>query len=393
MSSSSLVNKSFEMSELLLRQLESYGNEVMLNALKSVCARHPELKLDEELSALGNISVLKKEMKKREKKEKVSKSKSYPLPFIVEKVNMEGCHGLSYNHGLFTQCRNKCDNSHYCSKCADEADKNAKSVPDNGCIEDRLKVGLYEFKDPKGRSPIPYLKVLKNMKLDVSEVLKSVCELPSEHLEEKEVKKERKGRPKKEKSSNVNDMFADLEKEMGEESSNASSKKEKKSKKSEEEREAEREAKRKSKLEEAEKKRKEKFEAKELERKAKIEAKELEKKKKQEEKKLKKDKVTEVEKEVEKEVEVEKSSSKKESVREFKGINDYDKKYMRSTKGEDKDVVYIRIPKPYENLVRVGIWEDKDIVFDAKKKDVEDDEESLNSELSEESYESEESYD
>ena len=60
---------------------------------------------------------------------------------------MEGCHGLSYNHGLFTQCRNKCDNSHYCSKCADEADKNAKSVPDNGCIEDRLKVGLYEFKD------------------------------------------------------------------------------------------------------------------------------------------------------------------------------------------------------------------------------------------------------
>ena len=83
-------------------------------------------------------------------------------------ISREKCSGLRYNGGLYTQCEGEHDNkSSYCKSCLKEGVSNGTGKPDNGCIEDRMKVDLMDFKDPKGRSPKEYWKVLK--KLNISE--------------------------------------------------------------------------------------------------------------------------------------------------------------------------------------------------------------------------------
>jgi hypothetical protein len=87
------------------------------------------------------------------------------MPFTGEIV--EGCcGGLTYNRGLFTQCLKKhMDSGRFCEKCQSEADKNASGQPDCGTVAERLVTGLYAFKDPKGRSPEPYSKVIAKMEI------------------------------------------------------------------------------------------------------------------------------------------------------------------------------------------------------------------------------------
>ena len=150
-------------------------------------------------------------------KEKKSKEAKFLLPFC-NVVSAEHCSGLSYNHGLFTQCSKKAmDNGLYCKGCQAQADKNSNGKPDCGDIEARIGTGLYEFKDPKGRSPVSYLKVLEKAKLSQDEAVeaatKAGLEIPEEHFAVQEkAKAEKKGRPKKAKVSaeGVEDLFAQL---------------------------------------------------------------------------------------------------------------------------------------------------------------------------------------
>ena len=150
-------------------------------------------------------------------KEKKSKEAKFLLPFC-NVVSAEHCSGLSYNHGLFTQCSKKAmDNGLYCKGCQAQADKNSNGKPDCGDIEARIATGLYEFKDPKGRSPVSYLKVLEKAKLSQDEAVeaatKAGLEIPEEHFAVQEkAKAEKKGRPKKAKVSaeGVEDLFAQL---------------------------------------------------------------------------------------------------------------------------------------------------------------------------------------
>ena len=164
-------------------------------------------------------------VEKKEKKEKIEKSK-YPMPFNGEKK--EGyCNGVVKNHGLYTQCPKKVKECSYCKGCEDAP---------YGTIDDRLKVDLYEYKDPKGNGPKRYTEVLKNLKIskeNVEEEAKRLNitinpmhfeEVVSENVKrgrpksEKKVKESsgKKGRPKKEKKSvEVNngeeeDLFATL---------------------------------------------------------------------------------------------------------------------------------------------------------------------------------------
>jgi hypothetical protein len=150
---------------------------------------------------------------------------SYPLPFNGEKK--EGyCNGIVKNHGLYTQCTKKVKGE-FCKGCEEKP---------YGPIDDRLKVDLYEYKDPKGNGTKRYTEVLKKLKIskeNVEEEAKRLNitispihleEVVSENVKrgrpkaEKKVKEPtgKKGRPKKEKKSvEVNteeeeDLFATL---------------------------------------------------------------------------------------------------------------------------------------------------------------------------------------
>ena len=158
-------------------------------------------------------------------KKEVVKS-SFVLPFSNVK-NDRCCEGLRFNEGLYTQCEvSKKGESKYCAVCE-------KGELKYGTMDERMKCGLMEFKDPSGKSPVAYSKIMKKLKLTREDVLeealkmgKSVDEVHFEVQDEKrgrpkvekvKVVKEdkKKGRPKKEKKSlelesKTSNLFADL---------------------------------------------------------------------------------------------------------------------------------------------------------------------------------------
>ena len=194
------------------------------------------------------VEVEKVEVKKEKVvKEKVVKEEKfpYPLPFNG-KNNMEFCQGIRINQGLYTQCENKKGEKVYCTRCEKETDKSGK--PEGGTMEERMNVGILDYKDEKGRTPQNYLKVLERLKIERTQVeeelLKRGMEAINEiHWEKKEVKRGRKptntekeekeekkkGRPKKEKKEvevEVEDLFANLVAKVKEESESQSEKEE-----------------------------------------------------------------------------------------------------------------------------------------------------------------------
>jgi hypothetical protein len=249
-------------------------------------------------------STKTKEPKEKKVKEPKEKKEKVLLPFTMN-VDETLCHGIAYNHGLFTQCSKKpLENHSFCKGCQAQADKNANGEPDCGTIEARMASPASEYKDSKGRSPVAYSKIMKKFGYTKEQVEAEYgSPLDAVHFEEPE-KKKTSGRPKKAAdavATSTDDIFngltADNGSEMGEEP-----KKEKKSKLTEEEKaekkaklEAERaEAKRlreeKEAAEKAERaeKRKAELEAKKAEREAKKEAEKAEKEAKKAEEKAKK---------------------------------------------------------------------------------------------------------
>jgi len=228
--SSSSFNASIQVTELLTKTLENVAKDLASRCIRE-CAQRHGFNADEEIRILGleNLSLIRKQMAKKsvskgEKKPRDSKlnpkeKKSvFPMPFIPENVDIAGCQGLAYNRGLFTQCsKMRMESGNFCKGCQMEADKNASGCPDCGTVDSRLATGLYEFKDPKGRSPISYLKVLEKLKLlpaqAIEEAGKLHSEIPNEHFVVLEKPQKSKGRPKKTgavEAENVTDLFAKL---------------------------------------------------------------------------------------------------------------------------------------------------------------------------------------
>ncbi len=86
-----------------------------------------------------------------------------PMPFNRETVDLNGCHGLNYNHGLFTQCKNiKLEEETYCNICKSETETSSSGKPLCGTIEDRTDP---EFKDSENRKPVHYLSVLRKLRV------------------------------------------------------------------------------------------------------------------------------------------------------------------------------------------------------------------------------------
>ena len=215
-------NGSVVVTELLMKTLENAVKAYASECIKEVAIRN-NLNAEVEIAALNlsKVNLIRKPMAKKAKSDKPKavkapkeKKNSIPLPFTS--ASFEGCQGLCYNHGLFTQCvKPKAESGEYCKSCQTEADKNANGQPNCGTVAARLATGLYEFKDPKGRSPTSYLKVLEKMKISEADAnteyhSKFGSFMPIEHLTAIE-KPKKSGRPKKAtqiKADNVQDLFA-----------------------------------------------------------------------------------------------------------------------------------------------------------------------------------------
>jgi hypothetical protein len=328
-----MFNASIEVTELLMKTLENVARGLASKCIMESGKRHG-FDVEEEIRLLGleKVCLTRKPMGKKGSKEKkveklvLKENKSlYPMPFVPERVDMVGCGGLSYNRGLFTQCTKKrMENGKFCNGCQSEADKNASGCPDCGTIESRLQSKLYEFKDPKGRSPTSYIKVLEKMKLPIEKASEEAGKLsiviPNEHLISIEAPKKTKGRPKSVKKSDaveandVSDLFAKLTVENNDDTAVSSddgedvpikkaklSDEEKAAKKAllEEERaikKAEREAKLNQEKEEREAKRKAEIDIKKAEREAKVTQEKEEREAKREAEKLEREAKREAEK-------------------------------------------------------------------------------------------------
>ncbi len=149
------------------------------------------------------------------------------LPWCGEVV--EGnCACLKLNSGLHTQCVKRAEVGEYCKSCKLSVDRNGGSSV-YGTVSDRLKCGVLDYVDPKGRLTLPYANVMK--KLNIS---RSVAEaeagrvgwsIPECHFEERvgkrgrpkkeveesdKVEKKKRGRPRKEKEVVSNDVGEEL---------------------------------------------------------------------------------------------------------------------------------------------------------------------------------------
>jgi len=170
-----------------------------------------------------SVSVSVSVDKKSKKSLALAVKSKMPMPFSG-KVKENCCGGLRQNHGLYTQCETVVKDEKYCKKCGEN--------PEYGTIQQRLEVGLMEFRDPKGKAPTHFTKVMKKLKISREEVEEEASKLNiiinDIHFEEEKVEKKEKGRPKKPKrrielADDSTDLFAALVAKANEESEESGS--------------------------------------------------------------------------------------------------------------------------------------------------------------------------
>lgn len=179
----------------------------------------------EECGRLYNFDGKEALIKLNLEKEKVKKEKKPKMLLPFDGKKKEGCcNGIVKNNSLYTQCPKKVEDG-FCKTCESEP---------YGNIDQRLSVGVYEYKDPKGKSPKRYLDVLKKKNIGKEEIeswlVRENIQIAEAHLEESQEKVKRgrpksekkvkeptgkKGRPKKEKKvietpNQEDDLFASL---------------------------------------------------------------------------------------------------------------------------------------------------------------------------------------
>jgi len=153
----------------LLVMMESVRLETV-----NACALKYGFNSEDALTSLGALRLSEgvKKSSKKEGKTKTEKREKPSVPLPFKGSIQEGCcSGLKQNHGLLTQCQNTCD-TEYCKGCQKQCDKNASGKPDCGSVSDRMAAYMtgLEFRDPKGRAPIAYAKVVQKLKLTREQV-------------------------------------------------------------------------------------------------------------------------------------------------------------------------------------------------------------------------------
>ena len=197
-----------EMNEMY-SQYEKLVKDVESDVLRRLCKRgYSESELLSSLYPQKESSVSEKSCVLEK-----SLEKSCVLPWCGEIMSGK-CLGLKYNGGLYTQCRE--NSSEYCASCLKARDVGGGVLP-YGTVMDRKSVGIMEYKDSRGRSPLSYVKVMKKKGMSMEEVFACAervgVVLPKCHFEESnvvrgrpkkaessvEVEKKKRGRPRKEK--------------------------------------------------------------------------------------------------------------------------------------------------------------------------------------------------
>jgi hypothetical protein len=82
------------------------------------------------------------------------------LPYYGE-VNCDNCKKLVYNHGLYTQCKEKCIKGDSCKKC-----KNNKY----GTVFDRQKHSIGKYITPSGKKELDYNSFIIKMNYNVNDI-------------------------------------------------------------------------------------------------------------------------------------------------------------------------------------------------------------------------------
>ena len=154
---------------------------------------------EDGLTALNLEGYTVKHKSERERVERV-KSK-VPLPFCGFEKEMN-CAGIRLNHSLYTQCTNDKGDNGLCTTCLRQAEKNSNGEPTYGLISNRIAKGK-SFTDPKGKAPVRYGNVMEKLNITreeaETEARKFGLVIPEEEFE---VKRARRGRPRKDTSAN-----------------------------------------------------------------------------------------------------------------------------------------------------------------------------------------------
>jgi hypothetical protein len=177
----------------------------------------PVLTPEEPVVVVNEAPVVKNAVPKTksDKKSIIISKPAFPLPYNGE-MDQDLCYGLVLNDALFTQCQTFPKDGVYCAKCAKQCSTNEHGKPTYGTIQDRQKVGIMDYVDPKNRVPVEYVKVMNKYKVSREEVIaeagKYSMTIDPIHFE---IADKKKGRPKNPatrvvENTNEPDIFRDL---------------------------------------------------------------------------------------------------------------------------------------------------------------------------------------
>ena len=159
------------------------------------CAVRYGFSAEEALKSLNLVSLETVEVpEKKSRRARVGSSRvdvekpkvvkaAFPLPYNGE-LNPMCCFGLRLCEGLYTQCRvqrkgeSSSSSSSFCKVCEEVALLN-DGIPAYGTIQERKACydSNVEFKDPKGKSPVAYSRVMRKHKLTEAQVVEEAGKL------------------------------------------------------------------------------------------------------------------------------------------------------------------------------------------------------------------------
>ena len=171
-----------------VRHMTESAISLTILAIKE-CALRYGFSAEEALVSLNLSSVLAVEVAENKSRKARGSSRvdvekpkvvraAFPLPYNGE-MNELCCFGLRLCEGLYTQCRvARKGNASFCKVCEEVALLN-NGVPTYGTIQERKACydSNVEFKDPKGKSPVAYSRVMKKHKLTESQVVEEAGKL------------------------------------------------------------------------------------------------------------------------------------------------------------------------------------------------------------------------
>lgn len=231
------MSSSIVMNKRVLSGLNRMFNDMMLEVMNK-CSDKYGFSVEEAMREVclpvlsdKGVSVSSLKSKKEKVVREVRAKAAFPLPFSYN-LDETLCQAVVQNGGLYTQCESNASAGCYCKKHSSQAEKSSAGIPEHGTMSQRMEAGLMDYVSPSGKSPTPYVKIMKKLKLSEEQVREEVSRLnmkfDEQHFEGEEMKKGRpakaekvpkeakqsKGRPKKVKPTvelaEVTDLFQSM---------------------------------------------------------------------------------------------------------------------------------------------------------------------------------------